>query len=121
MRVLAPIAHGSLDYVLVAIFLLAPSVVDFGGPAALLAYALGLVHLAVTLATAFPLGLFRVIPMAVHGAIEVVVALLLVVLPWRSGDALPFRAGIFFTAAGLVIFALWLVSDMRGARARSTL
>ena len=56
MKLITPSAHGYLDYVTVAVFLLSPKLLGFEGLPALLSWTLAGVHLALTLATDFPLG-----------------------------------------------------------------
>ena len=56
MKPITPITHGYFDYVTVAVFLLAPKLLGFEGLPALLSWTLAGVHLALTLATDFPLG-----------------------------------------------------------------
>ena len=56
MKPITPSTHGYLDYVTVAVFLLAPKLLGFEGLPALLSWTLAGVHLVLTLATDFPLG-----------------------------------------------------------------
>ena len=58
MKFIAARLHGYLDYLTVLIFLAAPTVLGFGGVPAKLSWLLAGVHLAMTLATQFPLGSF---------------------------------------------------------------
>jgi hypothetical protein len=77
--------HGVLDYLTVIAFALAPTILGLTGAAAWLAYTLAVVHLGVTLATDFDLGVAHVLPAAWHGWIELVVGLVLLVVPWVLG------------------------------------
>jgi hypothetical protein len=113
MKILGLRAHGYLDYVAVAGFLAAPSLISFAGLPAMIAYALACVHLLLTLTTAFPLGVLRLVPFTAHGAIELVVAIALALLPWLlgfSGDPAPRN---FYAGAGAVLFLVWLTTDYR--------
>jgi len=111
MKILSPKIHGVLDYVVVLAFLAAPSLVGLTGVAAQLSYALAVVHLAVTLTTDFSMGAFRLIPLPVHGWIELAVAPTLAAAPWILGfDA---RARMFYVAAGAAIFLAWAATDYR--------
>ncbi|HKW39860.1 MAG TPA: hypothetical protein VJN39_01300 [Gemmatimonadales bacterium] len=116
MRLIAPTLHRVLDFITVAAFAVAPTLLHLTGVAALLAYALAVVHLTLTLLTRFPAGPARAVPFAWHRGIELVVGVALVLLallaPW-GGDA---RA--FYLVAGLVIFAVWALSSS-GAEAPS--
>ncbi|MGK4005052.1 hypothetical protein WMF31_20665 [Sorangium sp. So ce1036] len=115
MRILSPRAHGYLDYAVAALFLLAPSLFGFGGLPETLCYILGVVHVGMTLITAFPLGAAKLVPFPVHGALEAAVAVGLVAAPWLFGfDAVP-AARNFYLATGVLIALVWLVTDYRSA------
>ncbi len=115
MRILSPRIHGYLDYVTVAIFLLAPLVIGLGGKAALLSYTLAVVHLVMTLLTRFPGGISRIIPLVVHGLVELAVAIALILLPFWAGFSPGSPARRFYLTMGAVIFVVWLLTDYRGA------
>jgi len=109
MKIISNTTHGILDYVTVAIFALAPSLLGFGGVAALLSYALAAVHLAMTLLTDMPLGPVKLIPINLHALVEMVVGPVLIL----AALLLPaiFAGGReFFVAMGFVILAVWFFS-----------
>jgi hypothetical protein len=111
VKILNAKIHGYLDYVVVISFLLAPSLFGFSGLPAILSYLLAGVHLLVTLLTAFPAGMLKLLPLKIHGWIELAVAPTLVVLPWLAGFAdIPSARG-FYVGAGAVVFLTWLVTD----------
>ena len=116
MKILSPKIHGILDYVVVALFLVAPKLLGLQGTAALLSYVLAGVHFLVTVLTDFPLGLIKVIPLSIHGWIELAVAPTLIAVPWVLGFAQIPTARWFYVADGAVIFLTWLVTDYRGQR-----
>jgi hypothetical protein len=111
MKILSPTVHGVLDYIVVVAFALAPAVVGFSGLAASISHLLAIIHLCLTLATAFPLGLWKWVPLGVHGAIELIVSVVLVALPWIMGFSADGRARTFYVGAGIGIFLTWLLSD----------
>ena len=119
MKFFNPRVHGYLDYVVVAWFVAAPSVFGFSGLPALISYALSVVHLLVTLFTAFPLGMVKIIPLKIHGAIEFVVSFTLMALPWLLGFASIMPARIFYIASGVAIFIVWLITDYQPAKHNS--
>src|SRR4029077_8283671 len=84
MKVLNPQIHGIIDYVSVLALALAPTLFGLQGISAMLAYALAVIHLIMTALTAFPLGLIRLIPLKLHGLVELIVGVSLLVLPGRS-------------------------------------
>jgi len=110
MKVISDTAHGILDYLTVAIFALAPSILGLTGFAALVSYALAAIHLVMTVLTNMPLGVLKIIPMRLHAIVEMLVGPVLVVaalvLPTILGDKRE-----FFLVMGLVILAVWLLSS----------
>ena len=110
MKVISDTTHGILDYLTVAIFALAPSVLGLTGFAALVSYALAAIHLVMTLLTNMPLGVLKIIPMRLHAIVEMLVGPVLVVaalvLPNILGDKRE-----FFLVMGLAIVAIWLLSS----------
>ena len=109
MKVISDTTHGILDYLTVAIFALAPSLLGFGGVAALISYCLAVIHLAMTLLTDMPLGPVKLIPVTLHAIVEVMVGPVLIV----AALLLPaiFDGGRqFFLAMGCVILAVWFLS-----------
>jgi hypothetical protein len=104
--------HGVLDYAAAAVFLNAPMVFGFQHTVpARIAYWLTGIHLLLTACTDFPFGPFRWIPFKVHGAIELVAGLFVLVAPWIFGfsDLAPARN--FFVAMGLLLLAIVALSD----------
>ncbi len=124
MKILSPRLHGYLDFVVVAAFALAPTLFGFmNSQVTMLCYALAGIHLSLTLLTDFPYGFIRkIIPMQIHGWIELVVAPSLIAMPRFLG----FFAGetpnatMFFTVSGVVVFGVWLVTDYRGRERASS-
>ena len=109
MKVISDTTHGLLDYLTVAIFALAPSILGLSGFAALVSYALAAIHLVMTVLTDMPLGVFKIIPIRLHALVEMLVGPVLVVaalVPTLLGDKRE-----FFLVMGLVILAVWLLSS----------
>ena len=86
---------------------------------------MAVIHLTMTVLTNMPLGIIKIIPIKLHAFVEMLVGPVLVlgalVLPglFAGGQA-------FFVTAGVVIFAVWLLShygsaphEMMGARRSS--
>ncbi len=107
---LSPSTHGIIDYVTVIAFALAPTLFQFGGVPAAVAYGLAGVHLIMTLATRFPMGMFEGVPLRAHGVVELMVSAALIILPWVAGFVQP-GAQWFFPIMGMSIFVIWLLSD----------
>lgn len=112
MKILSPRMHGVLDYVTVLVFALAPTLFDLAGVAATLAYALAAVHLVLTLITNFPMGIAGVVPLHVHGIIELLVAISLMGIGMFNFGT-ETTAGLFYLLVGLVILVVWVLSSYR--------
>jgi hypothetical protein len=110
MKVISDTAHGLLDYLTVAIFAMAPSILGLSGFGALVSYALAAIHLVMTVLTDMPLGVLKIIPIRLHALVEMLVGPVLVVaalvLPALLGDKRE-----FFLVMGLGILAVWLLSS----------
>ena len=110
MKFISARAHGVLDYVTVIGFALAPGVLGFDGLPKWICYALAGIHLLLSLLTNYPLGAVKRIPFTLHGLIELVVSIALVVLPWVLRFADYAAARYFFVAAGGTIFVVWALT-----------
>ncbi|MFL5593029.1 MAG: hypothetical protein ACJ78M_01965 [Gemmatimonadaceae bacterium] len=103
--------HGVLDYATVAAFLNAPMVFGFSGTPAAIVYWLAGIHLLVTGTTDFRLGLFDWIPLRIHGALELVAGLFLLIAPWLFGFSDIPVARNFFLALAIIVLVVVALSD----------
>ena len=121
MRTLGAWSHGIIDYVVFILLIIGPSYAGFTGRQKTFAFILAGVLFALTVLTRFPLGVVKVVGFATHGAIEIVLALLLLVLPWLAH----FSAGVlsrnFYVAMGILMLVVWILTDFRGVRDRVSL
>ena len=115
MKILSPKIHGYMDYAVILLLAIAPSLFDFTREASTVSYTLAGVYLLMVLATAYPLGLFKVIPFTVHGTIELILSPLLVALPWIAGFNEHAASRNFFIVAGVALFFVWLTTDYKAA------
>lgn len=109
MKPITPLIHAYLDYFTVVVFLLAPFMMSMSGAASGLAYALALIHLAMTLLTDFPLSAAPIIPFRTHGLIERLVGPGLLLCPFLfsfTGSAF-----VFYLMMGFVIIIVTLLTD----------
>jgi hypothetical protein len=113
MKILSIRVHGVLDFVVVVLFALAPTVLQLSGVPATLSYSLAGVHLLVTLLTDFPVGALKIIPFPIHGWIELVVAPTLVACPWVLGFSSDQTATVFYIVFGGIVFLTWLITDYK--------
>jgi hypothetical protein len=104
--------HGVLDYATVAAFLNAPMVLGFQGTVpATIVYWLAGIHLLMTGCTDFPLGVFKWIPFRIHGAIDLVAGIFLLIAPWLFGFANVAAARNFFVALAIITFVVVALTD----------
>lgn len=115
MRILDARVHGALDLVTVLLFLVGPLLFGLGGSPAAIAYALAIVHLLMTLFTRFPLGRWKVIPFPLHGIVELIVGVALLILPSYAGYAPGSPARRFYLGMGALILVVWALTAY-GAR-----
>lgn len=103
--------HGVLDYAVAAVFLNAPMVFGFQHTtASRIAYWLTGIHLLLTACTDFPLGPFKWIPFRIHGAIELVAGLFVLVAPWIFGFSYLAAARNFFVVMGVLLLIVIALS-----------
>jgi len=113
-RLLSPRNHGYIDYLAVGLLLLAPTLFRFSGFPAVLCYVLAVVQGGMSLLTAYPLGVAKLIPFTVHGTIELITSVALVIVPFL-GFADMVRARNFFIVSGIALFAVWLTTNYQAA------
>lgn len=114
MRLLTPTRHGWADYLTVAVLALAPPVVGLEGVAVTACWVLAVVHLLLTVTTAFPPGLVPVVPLNVHGVVEVLVGVVLALGAAVVGaftDVLDGRGTLLLVVIGLVILLVWALTE----------
>jgi hypothetical protein len=110
MRILDARVHGVLDLIVVVAFLLGPLLFGLGGSPAAIAYTLAIVHLVMTLLTRFPMGRWKVIPFPVHGIVELIIGVGLLILPSYAGYAPGSPARKFYLGMGAVILIVWALT-----------
>ena len=102
--------HGVLDYLLVLQFALAPHTFGIVSTAAILCYVLATVHLLMTAFTDMPLGIVKLIPLKIHGTVELILGLALIIAAWTLTQYLE-SGQLFFTLTGAVVFFVWVSSN----------
>jgi hypothetical protein len=109
MKIISSEVHAALDYLTVAIFALAPTLIGLTGTSAIISYVLAIVHLSMTLVTDMPFTPINILPIRLHALVELVVGPVLVIGGLLL--ELPTPARTFFVAMGVIIFAVWLFSS----------
>lgn len=119
MRIISPRVHGILDLITVAVLVLGPIALGLGGSPAAIAYSLAGIHLLMTLITDFPMGAWKKIPFFVHGIVELIVGVALLVLPSYAGYGPGSPARRFYLVMGAVILIVWALTAYRGSEKRA--
>lgn len=112
---LSPRVHGYFDYGAAALLFLAPSLFDFSGTPAWLSYLAAFALLGVSVLTAYPLGLLKLIPFPTHGVIEAAAAVALIISPWLFGFSEFDSARNFFVAVGIAVIGLFAATNYLAA------
>jgi hypothetical protein len=119
MRLIGALAHSIIDYALVIIVMIGPSIAGFAGRQATMAYVLGASLLLLSVLTRYPLGILKLIRFPLHGAVELLIALLFLILPWLANFAAGILSRNFFVLIALLMLAIWFMTDFRGIRDRN--
>ncbi len=114
LRSLGAVSHGIIDYLMVIILAIGPGVAGFSGKQAMFCYILAAVHSVMTVLTRFPLGAMKIIGFPLHGVIEALVSILLIVLPWIANFAAGVHSRNFFLAIGVLLGLIALLTNYRG-------
>jgi hypothetical protein len=115
MKFISPKVHGYLDFAVIALLIIAPSLFKFSSPASTLCYILAVVYVAIVVFTAYPEGLVKAIPFTIHGTIELILSPLLVAMPWIAKFSWDMNGRYFFVVAGIALFFVWLFTDYKAA------
>ncbi|MDB5124539.1 MAG: hypothetical protein JWP94_2668 [Mucilaginibacter sp.] len=118
MKIISPKIHGIIDYLVVVFLLASPSIFGFMGHVALFTYALAGVHLLLTILTNYSAGVVKIIPLPVHGLIEFIAGLLLIIMAVTLLNNYP-DAKLFYTIFGAVILVTFLITDYKGVNVAS--
>lgn len=110
-RSIGAVSHGILDYALAIILAAGPSVAGFSSRQARWCYIFAAVLFVLALLTQM-----KFIRLPVHGAIELVLAVLLILLPWIANFSRGVNSRNFYVAIGVLMLVLWALTDFRGRR-----
>lgn len=111
MKIISPLIHGYLDFLTVAIFLLAPTLLNFSEIPTLLSYGLAAAHLTVTVISGFPIVTLKLISFTVQGWIERIVGPVLIIAPFVLGFEEETLARNFFITMGIIIIVAGLLTN----------
>lgn len=109
--------HGIVDYLVVVFLWLSPTLFSLPEMTGLFTYILGGVHLSLTLLTRFELGLIKVIPLKIHGLIELIVSIALIGVAFYLGSEEGELARNYYIAFAAAVFLTWLITDYKSYNA----
>jgi hypothetical protein len=115
MKVINAKTHGILDYLTVVFLFLSPTLFGVDGTLATFTYILGVVHLLLTILTAFEVGLIKVIPFRVHGIIEIIVAIALGIVAYWFYTLDNLTGFYFYLVVAMVILLVFFLTDFTSA------
>jgi len=108
--------HGIIDYLMVIILAIGPGVAGFTGKQRWFCYLFAFLLLALTACTRFPLGIMKIVRFPLHGLIETLLAILMIVLPWIANFSNGVLSRNYFVAIGLLLAVISALTDFRGLR-----
>ena len=114
MKFISPKIHGLIDYLSVIFLFISPTLFGFTGLVGIFTYALGAVHLLLTILTNYPLGIVKVIPVTAHASIELLAGVALIVLAYMLFADNAEGSKLYYVIFGTVILLTWLVTDYKG-------
>lgn len=114
------VSHGILDYAIAILLIIGPSVAGFAGVKATWAYIFGGLLFVMALVTRYPLGVIKIIGLALHGFVELLLIACLLAAPWYGGFTSGVTSPRFYWMIGLMMLVLWALTDFRGVRDRVT-
>ncbi len=103
--------HGIIDYAVVLFLLAAPTLFLLPNLTAKFTYTLAAIHLTLTIFTQFELGLIKLIPLKIHGYIELMVSLALIGIAFYLGNIEGSTAQYFYVGFGAAVFITWFITD----------
>jgi hypothetical protein len=112
------VSHGILDYAFAILLIIGPSVAGFGGAKATWAYTFGGLLFAMALVTRFPLGIVKIIGLALHGFVELLLIVCLLGAPLYGNFTSGVTSPRFYWGIGLLMLILWFLTDFRRVRDR---
>lgn len=113
MHIINSTVHGVIDYLVVIALLLSPSFFGMDSLVANLTYSIAGIHLVLTVLTRFKLGLIKMIPLRVHGLVELVVGIVLLFVPWIFGFPNDPVGSNFYFGFGGAVLLVWILTDYR--------
>lgn len=108
---IGPKAHGAIDYGFMTLNVLAPTLFNLKGSARTLCYAFAGSQGLLNAFTDHPLGIKRIVPLRLHGELEIPYVPALIVLPWLTGALKKRNARRYFVSFFTIAVANFLLTD----------
>lgn len=108
---ISPKLHGVIDYLTVPLLIAAGPLFGFDAVPAQITSTLAGVVLVYSAATAYPLGLVKLVPPTAHRAIDILVGIGMLTAPWLLGFQHDDAACRFFVGFGILALAVAALSD----------
>lgn len=105
--------HAVVDYVVVIFLLVSPTIFSLPTTTSVFTYILAAVHLGLTVMTAAPVGVFNLIPLKIHGVIELIVSVLLIGVAFVLEATDGAIAKVFYLSFAAAVFLTWLMTDYK--------
>ncbi len=103
--------HGTIDYLVVVFLWISPSLFGLPEATSIFTYVLGTIHLALTFLTDFELGVVKLVPLKIHGIIELAVSIVLIAVAIYFDSTDGTLARNFYLGFGAAVFVTWAFSD----------
>jgi hypothetical protein len=118
-RSIGAVSHGIIDYALVILLVVGPSIFVFAGRQATWSYIFAAVLFVMAVLTRYPLGVIKIVGLGIHGFVELLIAICLIAAPWYGNFAKGVTSPRFYLTIGIMMLVLWFLTDFRGVRGRA--
>jgi hypothetical protein len=99
------------DIYIICLLFMAPILWGMTGEPRMILWSLCLIHFLVVCISKFSYGIVRILPMQVHGFLELIVGLSLPFMPYLFNFADRPNERHFFTGAGFILLVFWFLTD----------
>ncbi|MDF7813012.1 hypothetical protein [Hymenobacter sp. YC55] len=118
MKILSPTAHGVVDVMFITVLAMAPIVLDLEPAIDTACFVMAGGYLVLTLLTDFKLGLIRIVPLQIHGWLDLMTGVLLLAAPFLFKFPQAGAERGLFWLLGAVSVITWFITDWK-AHSRS--
>ena len=101
------------DLYIISLLFLAPILWGMSGEPRMIIWTIAVIHCLVVALSKFSFGLVKILPMPIHGALELIVGLSLPFMPYLFGFANLNNERHFFNGAAFGLLVFWFLTDYR--------